>query len=70
MLPTFHGKGIENIARLNDSIYVSQVSYTAVDPPESFIAIKNYYLRPCCERRKQAVAFKLSRLAIRVVLRI
>ena len=71
MSPAFHGKDIEKIVRLNNSMHrstpIRQVSYTEVDPSKSFIAVKKLYLRPRCERRKQAVAFKLSRLAIRVV---
>ena len=66
----FHGKDMGKIAllMLNESTYngtpIRQVSYTTVDQSERFIAIKNSYLRPLCERHEQALSFKLSRLAI------
>ena len=64
-------KGIERIALLNDFVrkgtLICQISCTAVDPPVSFIAIKVQYVHPCCGRLEQAAAFKLKRLAIRLV---
>ena len=61
----FHNKDIENITLLNDfthkSTPIRQVSYIAVDPSESFIAIKVKYLRPRCGRHEQAAAFKRNK---------
>ena len=59
----FHSKDIEKINLLNDSTYkntsIHHLSYTAVDPSESFIAIKNLYSRPRCGRHEQTEASNL-----------